>query len=116
MVLTSSLLYFLMTRYNGTLAEAGQVLRDRLHSLQKSEERLSLALIVTNSGIWDWNIETGEVFFESNYFILSGYEPDEFPHKYEEWEKRVHPADLERAKAAIALPGLGGKVREMLDS
>ena len=100
-VLTSSLLYFLMTRYNSSLADAGQVLRDQLQYLRKSEERLSLALIVTNSGIWDWNIETGELFFESNYFSLSGYEPNEFPHKYEEWEKRVHPADLQRAKAAI---------------
>lgn len=69
--------------------------------LSKSEERLSLALNASKSGLWDWNIKSGEIYFDPNYFVLSGYEPDEFPHSLDEWEKRVHPDDVEQAKAAI---------------
>ena len=101
-VLTSLLLYVLLRRYHRHLSDSEQALKVRVKSLHVSEERLSLALIVTNSGIWDWNVKTGAVYFNPNYFRLSGYEPDEFPHTYDEWEKRVHPADVERAKTAIA--------------
>ncbi len=100
-VFSSLLLYALMTRYHADLDAAGQALRAQLSSLAKSEERLSLALLVTSSGIWDWNLKSGEVFFEANYFKLAGYEPNEFAHSYAEWEKRVHPADLETARQAI---------------
>lgn len=65
-----------------------------------SEERLSLALNASNSGIWDWNIKTGNMYLDATYFTLAGYEPDDFPHLYEEWEKRVHPDDIEQVKAA----------------
>jgi len=70
-------------------------------ALRESEERLSLGLNATNSGMWDWNLKTGGVYFDTTYFTVSGYEPDEFPHDYLEWEKRVHPDDVDRAKAAI---------------
>jgi len=73
----------------------------KTHKLTKSEERLSLALNASRSGIWDWNVKTGKVFFDSNYFTLAGYEPDEFPHSYDEWEKRVHPDDIGRAREDI---------------
>jgi len=69
--------------------------------LRESAERLSIALESANSGIWDWYIKTGKVFFDANYFTISGYEPDEFPHDYEEWKKRVHPDDIDKAEKKI---------------
>jgi len=76
--------------------------------LKKSEERLSLALDGSASGIWDWNLKTSDVFFDAKYFTISGYQPNEFPHDYEEWKKRVHPDDLERVEKIIA-EYIGGK-------
>ncbi len=73
----------------------------KTRELMENEERLSLALNASNSGIWDWNVKTGKAYFDANYFKLAGYEPDEFPHAYEEWEKRVHPDDVDQAKEAI---------------
>ena len=35
---------------------------------RESEERLSMALEATNSGMWDWNIQTGEVFSGDCWF------------------------------------------------
>lgn len=66
-----------------------------------SKKRLSIALRAANSGIWNWNIKTGKVFFDANYFRIAGYEPNEFDHSYEEWEKRIHPDDLEEAKKRV---------------
>jgi PAS domain S-box-containing protein len=78
-----------------------QAVSTKTQKLTESEERLSLALIASKSGIWDWNVKTGEMFFDSNYFTLAGYEPNEFDGSYDEWEKRVHPDDVDRAKKAI---------------
>jgi PAS domain S-box-containing protein len=58
-------------------------------------------MAATNNGIWDWNVKTDEIYFDARYFTMAGYEPDAFPHKFEEWEKRVHPDDIENARYAI---------------
>ncbi|MBS3749397.1 MAG: PAS domain-containing protein, partial [Candidatus Thermoplasmatota archaeon] len=63
-------------------------------ALRKSEERLNLAMSVTNDGIWDWNLITNEVYFDPRYYMMSGYDPDEFPYRLEEFQKRVHPDDI----------------------
>lgn len=60
----------------------------------KQLQHLSLALKGADCGLWDWNIATGEASFDSSFFLISGYEPDEFPHHFDEWRKRVHPQDF----------------------
>lgn len=70
-------------------------------NLQESEERFDLAMSVANDGIWDWNVADSTVLFDDRYYTLAGYEPSEFPSSFGEWEKRVHPDDIERAKKII---------------
>ncbi len=89
------------SRYISEITISKLILEERMLNLQLSEEQLSLALNASKSGIWDWNIKTGKVYFDANYFTLAGYEPDEFPHSYDEWEKRVHPDDVVEARKAI---------------
>ena len=67
----------------------------------KQSQRLSLALKGAKCGLWDWDIAAGKTYFDPNYFLIAGYEPDEFPHLYDEWEKRIHPDDVAAAVAAI---------------
>ena len=71
-------------------------------ALKESEERLDLALSGANEGIWDWHVDDGSVYFDSRYYIMAGYEPGEFPGVFDEWEKRVHKDDIEKAKTAIS--------------
>ncbi len=71
-------------------------------ALKTSEERLDLALQVANDGVWDWDLRDNSVFFDTRYYTMAGYEPDEFPSTFDEWEKRIHPDDLDRTKAAIS--------------
>ena len=68
--------------------------------LQESEERLDLAMSVANDGIWDWYMADNTVLFDSRYYTMAGYEPNEFPYSFDEWEKRVHPDDIQQAKQA----------------
>lgn len=69
--------------------------------LKPQSTELSLALKGAKSGIWDWHILEETVTFGPNYYRIAGYEPDEFPHHFNEWEKRVHPDDIAMAKKAI---------------
>jgi PAS domain S-box-containing protein len=45
----------------------------------------------SNQAKWEWNIETGEVFFSYNWYGMLGYLKNEIPESYETWRKLVHP-------------------------
>ncbi len=64
-------------------------------TLKESEERWQLALRGANDGIWDWNVETNEVFFSRRWKEMLGFSEDEINNNLEGWSKRVHPEDLE---------------------
>ncbi|MBD2464816.1 PAS domain S-box protein [Oscillatoria sp. FACHB-1407] len=69
--------------------------------LQASEERWQLALRGNNDGIWDWNVQTNEVFFSSRWKEMLGFADDEIANHLDEWAKRVHPDDLGWVMEAI---------------
>jgi PAS domain S-box-containing protein len=62
--------------------------------LRMSQERWELALRGNNDGIWDWNVQTNEVFFSARWKTMLGYDPDEITNHLDEWAKRVHPDDI----------------------
>lgn len=72
-----------------------QALRESEQALQTSEERWQFALEGSEQGVWDWNLQTNEIFFSDHWKTMLGYAPDEIPHRLEEWSSRVHPDDLE---------------------
>ncbi len=63
-------------------------------ALQHSEQRYDYAMSVVNDGIWDWDISAGNIYFDSRYYTMAGYEPGEFPNSFLEFKKRVHRDDL----------------------
>jgi len=70
-------------------------------ALQESEERWQLALRGNNDGIWDWNLKTNEVFFSNRWKEMLGYTEEEIFNHVSEWEKRVHPDDLNEVTELI---------------
>jgi len=70
-------------------------------ALRGSQERLRLALQATGLGPWDWDLTTNTVEFWAEWKRQIGYEANEIPNRYEEWESRLHPDDRERVLAAL---------------
>jgi PAS domain S-box-containing protein len=68
---------------------------------RRSEERLELVLEATSSGAWDWNIQTGEVYFSSYWIESLGYTSSDVSRNAAFWEALVHPDDLPRVKKAL---------------
>jgi diguanylate cyclase (GGDEF)-like protein/PAS domain S-box-containing protein len=70
-------------------------------ALKSSEERWQLALKGTNDGLWDWHIETNEMFLSDRWQEIGGYLPGELAHHIEEWKQRIHPEDFSRVMETL---------------
>ena len=70
-------------------------------SLRESEERWQFALEGSGDGVWDWNVQTNEVYFSKQWKAMLGFEDHEIAATLDEWDRRVHPDDLQRVCAEI---------------
>ena len=48
-----------------------------------SRELVRLITHSTNDGIWDWNLETNEIYYSPRWLELVGYRPNELPGHYD---------------------------------
>ncbi len=76
--------------------------------LRESEARWQFALEGAGDGVWDWNVQTGDIFFSDQWKRMLGYDPDEVKNELSEWETRVHPEDLKQAQIDIQKHITGG--------
>ncbi|SLM32513.1 putative Histidine kinase [Desulfamplus magnetovallimortis] len=72
------------------------MIASRTEELARSRERLDLALEASEAGLWDWNVETGEVIWNERWATMLGYGMDDITHHVSSWEKLLHPEDKER--------------------
>lgn len=63
-------------------------------ALSESEERWKFALEGSGEGVWDRNLQTGEVVYSKRYKEIYGFAEDELVNRQEAWDARVHPDDL----------------------
>ncbi len=68
-------------------------------ALRISRERLQQALQASNTGLWDWNTESGAVSFSKEWKSQLGYGEWELPDSFETWASLLHPDDRDRAMA-----------------
>jgi len=64
--------------------------------LRRSEKRFALAVNGANDGLWDWNLQTNEMYFSPRWKAILGYRDNEIGHDPDEWYRRIHPDDAER--------------------
>ena len=70
-------------------------------ALRESEERFRLAMEATSDGVWDWNLNTNDVFRSPRFFSMLGYQEQDFSGRFGEWQNLVHPEDLETVLHAL---------------
>ncbi len=73
-------------------------------ALRVSEERFELAIRGTNDGIWDWNLETDQLYLAPRFLEILGHRSPEFGQEWlstDMWLKRVHPKDLADVREAV---------------
>jgi two-component system sensor histidine kinase/response regulator len=69
--------------------------------LREARERFETAVRGSGDGLWDWDVRTSNVYFSPRWKEQLGYADDEIADEYSEWESRVHPDDLARARATV---------------
>jgi PAS domain S-box-containing protein len=62
----------------------------------KTTSSFQLAVKGSNDGLWDWNLETNEVFFSTRWKEMLGYAETEITNHFQEWKQRLHPDDSDR--------------------
>jgi PAS domain S-box-containing protein len=68
--------------------------------VRRSRERFELAVQGSQDGLWDWDLQTDEVFFSPRWKSILGYQDHEIQHHIDEWDRRLHPDERERVLGA----------------
>ncbi|MEG4293645.1 PAS domain S-box protein [Microcoleus sp. C2C3] len=76
--------------------------KQRTAQLMQTEERWQLALKGNNDGIWDWNLQTGELFLSDRFKEITGDdEHSPILDYFDELNKGTHPDDLALVMQAL---------------
>lgn len=70
-------------------------------SLRHSEERLRRSQVYANIGTWDWNIQTGELYWSERIAPLFGYPEGRLETSYANFLAAVHPDDRQAVIDAV---------------
>lgn len=70
--------------------------------LEKSRERLNIALENGRIGLWEWDFLSGSVIWDSRMEKIFGYEPGQFPGNYSAFENSVHEEDIPHVRKALS--------------
>ena len=68
---------------------------------KRTEYRYTLAAQGANDGLWDWDVESGRVYYSPRWKAMLGYGESEIGDGLDEWLDRVHADDLPRLRADI---------------
>ncbi len=70
-------------------------------ALERSKEGMQLAQQCVGIGIWEWDLETGELAWSDESRRLHGAAADTFDGRYESWMESIHPDDRRQVHESI---------------
>ncbi|MDM8535250.1 PAS domain S-box protein [Desulfobacterales bacterium HSG17] len=65
--------------------------------LKASKERFELAMRFANDGLFDWNLETNDIYFSPAWKKMLGYNDNEILNDFSEWERLTAPQDIKES-------------------
>lgn len=72
-----------------------------IDSQKRLEERLQLVMQAVNGLIFDWNLQTNEVYRSEKLYDLIGVHPEAVPNIATWWQSRCHPDDRTRFQSRL---------------
>jgi PAS domain S-box-containing protein len=69
--------------------------------LRRSRERFERAVVGSSSALWEWHLDSNEVWFSPRFKELLGYSEDEFANSFESLKSALHPDDKQRTLAVL---------------
>ncbi|MBM3565132.1 MAG: PAS domain S-box protein [Alphaproteobacteria bacterium] len=73
----------------------------RTHELAVERERFQISQTFANIGTWDWNIQTGALYWSERIGPLFGYEDRKIETTYENFLAAIHPDDRQMVIDAV---------------
>jgi len=88
------------TVFNGVLFDITRA-RANAESIRLNEERLKLALQGAAQGMWDWDLLSGEVYYDEQWAAIHGFAKADIAPGIDSWLMAVHKEDRERVLLAV---------------
>ena len=82
--------------------------RKEQKQLEESLKRYNILSMATMEGLWDWNILSGQLYYNTNIKLLFGYDDADLQAGYTWWQANIHPEDkdkvLDKMNAVLQIP------------
>ena len=89
-----------VTGLRGTLQDVDVFTKAKL-ALKDSESRLSMALANSDLVLWDWHINTGDLFFDDRWSTIQGDSLEKIPTSKEGFMQNVYLEDVPLIETAV---------------
>jgi PAS domain S-box-containing protein len=76
-------------------------------ALHEGQLRYHLATAAGGTGVWDLDLDSGDMYIDPQLKAILGYEDGEIRNHFDAWMQRTHPEDVERVKADAAVYAAG---------
>lgn len=70
-------------------------------ALRESKERFEQAMKATHDGLFDWNLQTREIYYSPAWKSMLGYREDEIENRFSEWERLTDPRDVQESQTML---------------
>lgn len=70
-------------------------------ALLQSQQRYAIATRAGRVGVWEWDLETNDLYLDPILKEFLGYADHEIPNHLDDWSRHIHPDDRDRVTEAL---------------